>query len=223
MHRTIDGESYSLEKICDDPFEDFSNWVTFATTSRWWVENGSLFGRWAEKGGGSNVWRRQDFEGDVLAEFHVRLIEPNEEWQTPGRPDGGKNINFRTHVTGPDGGDILAVAQKLQDEGTGPNRIGDDQYRGYFFTWTFRHGRLRRSPGYDNVSENLEDLPQLGPWYTITVLYTGGRLRQFIDGKKIHDYTDAEPFTRGKMGLALWHSAIQMDRFSVFSIVKGTP
>ncbi len=221
MERTYDDSTFTVEPVFADSFASMENWVTFAETSKWWVENGSLFGRWAEKGGGSNVWCTRHFEGDVMAEFRVRLIEPNPEWRMPGRPDGGKNINFRIHVTGPDGGDILAVAKELQETGTGLNRIGDDQYRGYFFTWTFRHGRLRRSPGYENVSENRETLPELGPWFTITVLFTGGRLRQFIDGRKIHDYADPEPFTSGKMGLALWHSAVEISDFTVFRVLTA--
>ncbi len=220
MIRSFNGGDYRVAPIFEESFDSFDNWVTFSGTSRWWVEDGSMFGHWAAGGGGSNVWCRRNFEGDVLVEFRARLLSPDQEWVYPGRPHGGKNINIRLHVEGPNGEDILDVAERLQEEGTGPNRIGDDQYRGYFFTWTFRHARLRRSPGYENVSENLDILPEVGPWYTISVLRTGNRLRYFVDGRMVHDYSDPDPFDRGKIGFALWHSRVEIDSLAVFRVLE---
>lgn len=218
MNRNLNGEEITVAPLFEESFDSFDNWITFSKASRWWMEEGSMFGHWAA--GGSTVWCRRNFEGDVLMEFRARLLNPDPEWVYPGRPHGGKNINFRLHVEGPNGEDILDVAERLQEEGTGPNRVGDDQYRGYFFTWTFRHARLRRSPGYENVSENLDILPDIERWYDISILKTGGRLRYFVDGEIVHDYTDPEPFERGKIGFALWHSRVEIDHLTVFRVLE---
>jgi len=214
--RVIDGQTHGLELLFADPFANFDHWTTFATTSTWEARDGALEGHWRPEGGGSNVWCREDFSGDLYLVCKARLYSPDPQWIYPNMPEGGKNINVRFLVQGPEGQDILSVAEALAATGTGPNRVGDDQYRGYFFTWTFRHGRLRRSPGYDNVSENLEILPQIETEHTIEVLKIGPRLRFICDGRKAHDYIDPQPFDSGKIGFALWCSRVRIWDLAVY-------
>ena len=134
------------------------------------------------------------------------------------QPDGGKIFNIRLHVRGPNDVDILDVYQDLLKAGTGPNGIGDEQYWGYFVTWTGVHSRLRRSPGYINVSENKSYLPVLNRTHKIQLLFLNGRILYTVDGKLLHDYTDREPFTKGKMGILTWNSNIEVSKFEVYRI-----
>ncbi len=211
------GEQMPARLVFGDTFETMGEWENLTPNTRWSVEDGKLIGHWAP--GGSTVWSRREFCGDLYIRFRARLLEPEEQWRTEKMPDGGKNLNFRFLVSGPDGVDIRSVYRNLAAEGTGSNRIRDDQYEGYFFTWTWRHARLRRSPGYENVSEEREILPDIGENYTIEVLKRNGRIRYAVDGQVLHDYHDAAPFDAGRIGFTLWHSRMAVDFIEVYRLL----
>ncbi|MFP4248824.1 MAG: family 16 glycoside hydrolase [Armatimonadota bacterium] len=213
---TCSGEELPARLIFGDTFRTLEGWEDLTPQTEWYVEDGRLIGRWGP--GGSTIWSDREFAGDLYVRFRARLLEPEDDWRTDERPDGGKNLNFRFLVSGPDGADIRHVYRDLAEEATGPNRIGDDQYEGYFFTWTWRHTRLRRSPGYDNVSERTDILPEIGVDYTIEVLKQGPRLRYLVDGELLHDFTDPSPHTRGRIGFTLWHSTIAVDFIEVYQL-----
>ncbi|MFO7946358.1 MAG: family 16 glycoside hydrolase [Armatimonadota bacterium] len=210
------GKHLHGELVFQDDFEDMDEWDNLTPNTRWEVRDGELVGTWGP--GGSTIWSKPAFSGDLYIRFTGRLLEPKDEWRTEKMPDGGKNFNFRFLVSGPDGVDIREVFRDLAEEGTGPNRTGDDQYEGYFFTWTWRHARLRRSPGYENVSENRDYLPQIGQTHTVEICKQGGRITQVCDGHLIHDYTDPDPFNSGRIGFTLWHSTLAVDSIEVFEL-----
>lgn len=216
-----ENERLVTEVVFADSFETMEHWVNLTPNTVWEARGGHLIGRWRD--GGSTLWCRENFEGDVLVEFEGRILSPDDSWVTEDLPEGGKNLNLNFHTTGPDGEDILDVYRHLQAEGTGPNGRGDDQYQGYFLTWTFRHARLRRSPGYENVQENRSFLPEIGTSYRFRLLRQKGRLRYWINDTLIFDYTDPQPWQRGKIGFALWRSNVQIDNVTVRRVVEATP
>ena len=214
--RFIDGEPHELNLIFEDTFDDISQWVNLTPATRWWTEDGKLHGHWAK--GGSTLWCTQPLKGDLYLEFEATLLEPDGAWTNAQMPEGGKNVNLRFLVRGPEGVDILDAYRTLARARTGPNQVGDEKYEGYFFTWTHQHARLRRSPGYVNVSEERGMLPALGRKYSIAVLKTAGRLRYVVDNQKLHDYTDPAPHHEGRIGFTLWRSHVEIDRLRVYRI-----
>jgi|GEM_PF-2117641 len=214
LNQKIGDRTYSLTPLLIDDFDDMANWINVTPNTKWWTQDGKLHGHWGS--GGSDLWSKQIFHGDLYIEFTATLQQPDPSWINNQLPEGGKNINLRLHVTGPNGVDIVEAYPKLSEKGVGPNAVGDDLYHGYFFTFTHTHARLRRSPGYDNVSEDLKAIPELNRTYIISMLKTGGRLQYFVDGRKIHDYIDSEPHESGRIGLTLWRSRVAVEDFKVY-------
>lgn len=211
------GAQFRARLVFGDTFGSMDEWTNLTPETDWRVEDGRLVGTWGP--GGSTIWSDREFRGDLYVRFRATLLEPKDEWRTEERPHGGKNLNFRFLVTGPDGVDIREVYRDLAAQGTGSNRVGDDRYEGYFFTWTRRHARLRRSPGYENVSEHRAVLPRVGEAYTVEVLKRDGRIIYAVDGRVIHDWVDSDPHRRGRLGFTLWHSIIAVDFIEVHTIV----
>ena len=209
-------EELPARLVFGDTFADMCEWSNLTANTRWHVEDGQLIGHWAP--GGSTIWSNREFSGDLYIRFRARLLEPADDWRTEKMPDGGKNVNFRFLVSGPGGRDIREVYRDLAAERTGPNHTGDDQYEGYFFTWTWSHTRLRRSPGYVNVSERRDVLPAVGVEYTVEVLKEGGRIRYAVNGEVLHDYRDEAPFDSGRVGFTLWHSRLAVDFIEVYEL-----
>jgi hypothetical protein len=202
--------------IFSERFEDRANWKSLAPRTTWTTEDGVLKGNWAP--GGSAIWLDREFHGNILIIAEARVLPPDPVVRRGRAPEGGKNFNIRFHVRGPHNQDILDVYRDLLKAGTGPNGIGDDQYRGYFVTWTGRHSRLRRSPGYVNVSESTAYLPVSGQRHRIELLFLDGRILYRVDGHLLHDYTDPEPFTQGRIALVTWNSNVEVSRFDVYQI-----
>jgi hypothetical protein len=203
--------------IFNEAFESMENWKALAPNTRWTMEAGKLKGYWAP--GGSALWLDRELEGNLLLVAQARLLPPDPDVAKPNRPEGSRNFNLRFHVRGPGDVDILDVYRKLLEAGTGLNGIGDDQYLGYFITWTWRHSRLRRSPGYVNVSESTDYLPESLKFHLIPVLFLDGRILYTTDGKLLHDYTDPRPFTRGKVAIVTSNSNVEVSKFEVYQVV----
>jgi hypothetical protein len=215
----VQGEQLTVERVFHDDLKEMDNWTNITPSTTWEIDGGRLVGTWGP--GGSSIWSNRAFSGDLYIRVTGQLLDPKDEWRTEKMPDGGKNFNIRFLVTGPDGCDIREVFRELAEEGTGPNRTGDDQYEGYFFTWTWHHARLRRSPGYEMVSESRDYLPEVNTTHTIEICKQGGRIRQVADAHLLHDYTDPDPFHSGRIGFTLWHSTLAVDSIEVYRIVSS--
>lgn len=219
MNKAIDDTNYGMDLVFRDDFDDMANWVNLNPATEWKVEDGCLLGHWAK--GGSDVWCKHHFSGDICVELTGKLLEPDKEWIYEHMPEGGKNLNVRFMVTGPDGGSILESYQRLLETKTGLNKMGDDQFNGYFFTLCCKQNRMRRSPGYDNVSEYKDYPLEIGRSSTIRILKTGNRIRYFLGDRKLHDYVDPEPFNEGRIGIALWCSSVAIDKVEVYQVKQG--
>lgn len=216
QQKEIDGIPYRAECLFQDTFQNMDNWINLNPATEWCVRDGQLRGHWAR--GGSDIWCAQTFSGDLCVEITGKLLEPDADWIYPNLPEGGKNLNVRFLVKGPNGSDILDTYQDLLKTQTGLNKTGDDQYNGYFFTLCCAQNRMRRSPGYDNVSEYKNSPLTIGKTALIQILKTGNRIQYFLDHRKMHDYTDPAPFQEGRIGIALWCSSVAIDQVEVFQI-----
>ena len=79
--------------------------------------------------------------------------------------------------------------------------------------WT----RLRRNPGFAKISD-VEKRAEWGKTYEVVLMVQDGRVRAYIDGEKVHDWTDSDPLSGGKFGLRTWSSNI-----TVHSVEVGRP
>ncbi len=213
------GVKISGRLVFREQFQNLGNWVNLAPRTIWKMEQGILKGYWAP--GGSEIWLDREFEGNILIKAEARVLPPDSAVQTGNRLEGGKNFNIRFHVRGPNDVDILDVYQNLLEAGTGQNGIGDDQYWGYLLTWTWRHSRLRKSPGYMNVSENDSYLPELTRRHKIQLLFIDGRILYTVDGKLLHDYTDPSPFNHGRIAILTWNTNVEVSEFEVYEITES--
>lgn len=223
----LGGRSYGLTPLFSDRFDgDMSAWSSLNPGTKWGIRDGALVGEWRR--GGSAVWLKQVFEGDLLVSVRAEALAPSaRDWEAfgpgPGAeqlPEGGKNLNLFFMCSGPDGERMEDCYARLLAAGTGPNGCGDDQYRGYLFTWTIGWARLRRLPGYELAGERMDFAPQVGKVHEIVALRRGANLRYFADGELIHDCRDENSPARGQMGFCLWRNLARLHEFSVYRIVS---
>jgi hypothetical protein len=222
----LGGEKYHVEKLFSESFADMSNWFDLNPRTEWRVEDGSLLGKWGP--GGSVVWLDPVFDGDLLVSCRAETLAPSTaDWAGWGlerpenMPEGGKNLNLLVLCSGPDGENMRECYARLLAEGTGPNGMGEDRYKGYFFTWTLNWARFRYLPGYECVSELSGEgfeAPRVGARHHIAALRRGARVRYFLDGRPVHDYVDPDPPARGQMGFCLWRNLARITEFAVYRL-----
>jgi hypothetical protein len=145
--------SYEVASLFEDAFDgDLSNWANLNPGTKWFIRDGSLIGEW--RPGGSVIWLKPVFEGDVLVSVHAEALMPtDEEWAIYAKgfdrkriPEGGKNLNRFLLCSGPNGERMEDCYVPLLREATGPNGCSFDQYRGYFLTFTCWWARFRYLP-----------------------------------------------------------------------------
>jgi len=189
----IAGDKFSVQWIGREDFDDawLTRWAVEGF-SQVHVEDGKLFVR---KLPGTHtpttVWYRQDLPQNVIVRYRGKPVSPAEK--------NCCNLNQFLHAREPEGG---------------PLRFGRcGQYTEYHeipnYIVTFVGGcmpgwsRVRRDPGFNMVSES-SIRTEVDQEYEIVLTMQDGRLRYYIDGEKIHDYTDPDPLPPGKFGLRSW-------------------
>jgi hypothetical protein len=55
-------------------------------------------------------------------------------------------------------------------------------------------------------------------WQTVQLVALGGRIQYYRDGRPIFDFTDPEPYTRGRFGFRTTFSHVELRRFRVYRI-----
>jgi len=123
-------------------------------------------------------------------------------------PTGQRNLNILWKMAGPQGEDFYEAF----DEWFGKGKMGLEFFRGYFFTFTYLWARLRRCPGYQLVSDRPDVRVEIGRHYHLRIVQEGGRLRYWLNGDLVHDWSDAEPYTRGYVGFVLSTSQVLVTR-----------
>jgi hypothetical protein len=228
---TLGEQTYRVSPLFTDRFAgDLSHWTDMGLGSKWSIREGHLFGEF--RPGGSTIWLKPIFDGDLILSFDIETIAPRrEDWADFGVPiekvppdqleEGAKNLNLFFLCSGPQGENMLECYPRLMKEATGPNQQSDDRYRGYFFTFTYLWSRLRRLPKYELCSDRQDVRPQVGKVYHVQAMRHGKRLRYFLDGQLIHDYEDAHPHTRGQMGICIWRNSVKVSNVQVLRILDG--
>ena len=221
-------ETYRVTPLFADQFDgDMSNWTGMGLGSRWSIRDGHLFGEF--RPGGSTIWLKPVFEGNLIIAFFIESIAPRrEDWPGFGVPldkippdqfqEGPNNLNLFFLCSGPNDENMLDCYPQLMKEATGPNQQSDDRYRGYFFTLTYLWARLRRLPNYELCSDRQDVRAAPGRVYHIQALRRGKRLQYYLDGQLIHDYEDSSPHTRGQMGICIWRNFVKVSDVKVMRI-----
>jgi len=68
--------------------------------------------------------------------------------------------------------------------------------------------RLRRNPGFRLLSEEFETESAPDRDYEIVFAVRSGRVRYYIDGRLLHDWTDPAPLPGGLFALRTWKTAL---------------
>lgn len=226
---TLGEQTCRVTPLFTDRFDgDLSHWTDMGLGSKWSIRDGHLFGEF--RPGGSTIWLKPVFDGDIIMSFDIESIAPRkEDWPDFGVPidkipadqlaQGPNNLNLFFLCSGPNGENMLDCYPQLMEEATGPNQQSDDQYRGYFFTFTYLWARLRRLPKYELCSDRQDVRSQAGRVYRIQAIRRGNRLRYFLDGQLIHDHQDDRPHTRGQMGICIWRNFVKVSDVRVLRIL----
>ena len=191
----LDGDTYRVEWLARETF-DRDDWL-----SRWFVEgnsevkveDGKLWVRnlHPDKANVATIWFRPELPADAIVRFRTKVLPPAEK--------NAANLNLFLHGRELDGS---------------PVRFGrNGQYSEYHkfpnyivtFVGGYRDGwsRARRDPGF-NLLHEADVRSEVGEEYDIAVTIQGGRLRYYLNGRRIHDVQDPEPLPGGKFGIRTW-------------------
>jgi hypothetical protein len=165
--------------------------------------------------GGYTAFWKEELPADLLVSYVCRTLPPQ----------GQNNINLVSHCRGEVHGKWPIVElgryklyQKL------PNYIvtfvGDyNEETGARDS----HGRtrLRRNPGFQLLGEKFEVPSNLEQSYQITYAVRGGRLRYYLDGRKIFDWRDPEPLPGGYFGLRTYKTREEYSDFMILALDRS--
>ena len=196
--RDIDGETWEVTELAHERFEN-DRW-----RERWKLEGNATLkvneGRLAivtsEQAGqepAATLWWAETLPFDVLIELTAGVDEPGE--------NNAANLNLILHAREVDGPYRFGRSGRYPEYQAIPNYI-------VTLTGGFQEGwsRVRRNPGFVQLSEERSTRSEVGRTYRIRLLLTGGRLRYWLDGRLIHDVRDPNPLAGGHFALRTWRS-----------------
>lgn len=204
----VGGDKYQVKWLIKENFMD-SNWK-----NRWEIEstdaivkvlNGKLF--ITDHGIGTTLWNKMEFPENLIVKYTVRAEGKKEDNKT--------NFNLFSHAKGIDGKSLVI--------GKDSKRTGAySQYHNvpnYISTFTFKHSRIRKDPGFILLSDSKES-SVTEKTYQIVYAVSNGRIRYYVDGKKIHDVTDDSPLEGGKVGIRTWDTEAWWDDIEIGMIIE---
>ena len=192
---TIGDDRYQVRWIAREFFD--SAWLTrwaYEGDSDIRVEDGQLVARKnnTEHRNLVTLWYREELPPNVIVRFKAKPIPPEEE--------NAANLNLFLHASEMDGGPVVFKRTGSYKE--------YHQIPNYIVTLTggCKPGwsRLRKNPGFQLLHEVKDMRSEVGKEYEIAVTCQSGRVRYYINGRKIHDYQDPEPLPGGRFGLRSW-------------------
>jgi len=199
---TIGGESFSVRLAVEADFsrpEELERSWVLEGNAKASIGKGHLHVNSFGADTAATLWYRDEFEADVAVAFSAVTVPPH----------GACNFNLFLHATELDGSDVLAH----------PKSGAYTEYHeinNYIFTFTPGWSRFRRDPGFNCISENLGAQAKRDTPYRVLIVQQAGRFRAFIDDELVHDVTDPEPHTRGRIALRTWNTALTYDSFRVW-------
>lgn len=162
--------------------------------------------------GGATCWYREPLPEDLLIQYEARVPE-FPRGATVGDPDfNGRNMNCLFAATGEDG-EPSSVLDRYEDPDTDS---WNKYYPNYFLTVTFKHTRMRKSPGKELRSELLMGADYPNHTYEMSILKRGGHIAATIDGRLIHDWVDEDPYGAGLCSLVTWSTDVTFERWAVY-------
>jgi hypothetical protein len=162
--------------------------------------------------GGYTAFYRKELPADVLVRYVCRVFPPEMQ----------NNINLISHCRG------RAVGQWPIVEG--------GRYKGYqelpnylvTFVGDFNeetgardsHGRtrLRRNPGFQLIAEKFEVPSEINRDYPVTFAVQAGRVRYYLDGRKVFDWQDPKPLPGGCFALRTYKSVLEFRDFLILGL-----
>ena len=166
---------------------------------------------------GSTLWFRPELREAVLIEYQARMI------QAGGPNDRVSDLNafwMASDSRSPD--DLFATRRsgKFSDYnllrtyyvGQGGNSNTTTRFRRYIGDAVERP----LLPEHDLRSADV--LLRPNAWQTVQLVALGNRIQYYRDGRRIFDYRDPEPYTRGHFGFRTTSSHVELRRFRVYRI-----
>lgn len=139
----------------------------------------------------ATLWYQRELPENVFIKYTTKPIPPEDE--------NACNLNAFIHARESDGGHLKFTRSGVYKE--------YHQIPNYIMTFVGGvmpgWSRLRRDPGFHLVSES-EIRSEVGKEYEIIITVLDGRIRCYINGEKIHDFTDPEPLPGGWFGIRTW-------------------
>jgi hypothetical protein len=153
--------------------------------------------------GGYSAFCKQRLPADLLARFVVRTLPPAQQ----------NNINLISHCQPPQP-DTWPIVELGRYPGYRAMSnyivtfVGAYEAEDWGKDLTAGRTRLRRNPDFRLIDEtNREN--RFGAWYEITFAAQGGRIRYYIDGRKIHDWQDPDPIGEGYFALRTFSTVLE--------------
>ncbi len=159
--------------------------------------------------GGHTVFFAGELPADVLVRFVCRIA-----------PSGGNNnINLISHCRPQHPGEFPVVADGAYQ--------GYHQLPGYIATFVNDsespgRTRLRRNPGFELIQETRETASDENRDYEIVFVAMSGRVMYYIDGERVHDWTDPDPHGGGFFALRTWKTALAYSDIQIAALEGGT-
>lgn len=193
----IGGETVKAELLWQADFQPSDQWLIESQGGTHEFADGKLHVDCVDQRGWT-MWPRQEFPEDVLVDYAGTCYPPST----------GRNFNLFLAARYDDGTPMEQV------ERTGWYQEYQ-QFTNYIFTLTHNHTRMRRDPGFVEISElmlgSIDDHR-----YSIQVVKRGGRLQAVVDGVLIHDVVDPQPHGAGWVGLRTWNTKITYDHWAIY-------
>ncbi|MBC2602633.1 DUF6250 domain-containing protein [Puniceicoccus vermicola] len=195
--------------------EDWENrWVVESQGPRAYIEAGELKVRPVDnnrKQAGTTIWMRQALPPDVV----IRVTASTAAVEG----DNACNLNFFVHAREENGSALQFGRSGLyRDYHSIPN---------YIFTLTggFMPGwaRARLDPGFHLLSDQRQFRSEPDTDYEFVIVVSGPRLRYFLNGRKVHDFTLDDPLEGGWFGLRTWFSSVNFEQVQIGRLIGETP
>ncbi len=176
------------------------------------VKNGRLYLDDTRESAGLTVWLDRTFGDNIHIMYESMVVEPA----------GGGNINFFFAAK------TLDDRYVLEEERSGKYDEYHESCKLYILTFVgdFQrkngrykgHTRVRKDPGFQLLSEDLERSSELNKHYFCEIIKSGPLIECRINDEIIHRVTDTDPYTDGSIGFRTWNTHLWFDNLKVHGL-----
>jgi hypothetical protein len=167
------------------------------------------------RGGGYTAFWKRELPADMLVRYVCCLLPPQ----------GQNNINLISHCRGRVAGQWPMVE--------GGRYQGYQELANYIVTFvgdfneetgardSLGRTRLRRNPGFHLIAEKFEVPSEINRDYQVTFAVQAGRVRYYLDGRKVFDWQDPEPLSGGCFALRTYKTVATYRDFIILALESG--